>query len=842
MNLLKYSCALLILGVLAACGGGGGNPGTSSGGTVTCVAPKVLQNGVCVTATVTVTPVETLLVAQLKDMISGAVVASIGAASGTEIVGLLTTKDGKPAPNQLVSLDTGTGSSLLLFPNGTSATTDVNGIARIRVGRANLFEFGTTALSLTFKSTDTYAQASSSVLQIRVDPPLLQLELRDAANSVTNTIGSSGLTTLKAILKFSDGTPVSQKRIDITADLTKITFPEGSSQLTDSLGVATIKVTRASATVGGAGTLAGAASISGSNAAGASVTTVVTGGVDFSVGAVVGAATLTLDTFDVGAASLAAYGTRQISVRAMLGTSVAPSVQVSFSSSCGQLSPATAPTNTSGIATASFTATDIAGTTVSTLGCGGKTVDISVSAVGASTVSKSVSVLAAPATNLSFVVPTDASKSRIYLANSGGATQAMVQFLLSNARGEALPGQDVLVALKTLNGGAPKATFGTVGNVAPVTLTTDSLGKVSVPVFSGTVPTNVLVNAALVSNLSIQTDSSVVVIASGRPVQSRVSLVPAKHAIRGFNFDGATTTVTMSLADRQGNPVPDGTAVNFVTKAGVMIPPTCVTGAVPGDSQCTVTIRTQNPRPFAADGTKNGYVSILAYTAGEEDFTDTNFSNTYDAGDSFSLSGNDLGTAYRDDLATKNVPPGTFKLNADGTESLIKSWDGTMYVHQPGEFAIPRAAEAGGTTPLPNQGDRVWGAADVRGQVVIVFSTDDLLINAPVWTHGVDGQWNGGDVATGLTVVIQDLNGRSVPTGSSISVAVSDNTPKLPTDGAAFPIYGTCSLVSQSHSAVPDSLEPLTLTLSLKQCATGDQVAITVATPAGSKTYAFSTP
>ena len=841
MNLLKYSCVLLIMGVLSACGGGGGNPGTASGGTVTCVAPKVLQNGACVTATAT--PLETLLVAQLKDVTSGAVVASIGAASVTEIVGLLTTKDGKPATNQLVSLETATGSNLLLFPNGTSATTDANGMARIRVGRANLFEFGTATLSLIFKSTDTFAQASSSVLQVRVDPPLLQLELRDAANSVTNTIGSSGLTTLKAILKFSDGAPVSQKRIDITGDLTKITFPEGSSQLTDSSGIATIKVTRASATVGGAGTLTGAASILGSNTSGTPVTTVVTGAVDYSVGAVVGAATLTLDTFDVGAASLAAYGTRQISVRAMLGASVAPSVQVSFSSSCGQLSPATAPTNSSGTATASFTATDVAGTVVSTLGCGGKTVDISVSAVGASTVSKSLTVTEAPETNLSFVVPTDASKSRIYLANSGGATQAMVQFLLSNARGEALPGKDVLVSLKTVNdGNTPKATFGTVGNVAPVTLTTDSLGKISVPVFSGTVPTNVLVNAALKSNSSIQTNSSVVVIASGRPVQSRVSLVPAKHAIRGFNFDGETTTITMSLADRQGNPVPDGTAVNFVTKAGVMIPPTCVTGAVPGDSQCTVTIRTQNPRPFAVGGTKNGYVSILAYTAGEEDFTDGNFNNVYDAGDSFSLINNDLGTAYRDDLATANVSPGSFKLKSDGTPSLIPSWDGTMYEHQLGEFAVPRAAEAGGTTPLPNQGDGVWGAADVRGQVVIVFSTDDLLINNPVWTSAADAQWKNAIVATGLTVSIQDLNGRSVPTGSSIAVKVADNTPKLPSDGAAAPEYGTCSLISQSHSTVPDSLEPLTLTLSLKQCVSGDQVAITVTTPAGAKTYAFSTP
>ena len=832
MNLLKYSCVLLIMGVLSACGGGGGNPGTASGGTVTCVAPKVLQNGACVTATAT--PLETLLVAQLKDVTSGAVVASIGAASATEIVGLLTTKDGKPATNQLVSLETATGSNLLLFPNGTSATTDANGMARIRVGRANLFEFGTTALSLTFKSTDSYAQASSSVLQVRVDPPLLQLELRDTANSVTNTIGSSGLTTLKAILKFSDGTAVSQKRIDITGDLTKITFPEGSSQLTDSSGIATIKVTRASATVGGAGTLTGAASILGSNTSGTPVTTVVTGAVDYSVGAVVGAATLTLDTFDVGAASLAAYGTRQISVRAMLGASVAPSVQVSFSSSCGQLSPATAPTNSSGIATASFTATDVAGTVVSTLGCGGKTVDISASAVGASTVSKSISVPAALATNLSWVPPTDLSKLKIYLANSGGATQATVQFLLINALKEALPGQDVLVSLKTLNGGTPKATFGTVGNVAPVTLTTDSLGKISVPVFSGSVPTSVSVNAALVSNPSIQTDSQGVVIASGRPVQSRVSLVPAKHAIRGFNFDGATTTVTMSLADRQGNPVPDGTAVNFVSEAGVMIPPTCVTGAVPGDSQCTVTIRTQNPRNPA----RGGYVAILAYAAGEEDFTDANFSNAYDAGESFT----DLGTAYRDDYATGILAYGAFKLNLDGSTSAIRSWDGTKYVHQSGEFAVPRATEPGGATPLPNQGDGVWGAADVRGQVVIVFSTDDLLINAPVWTSGADAQWNNGVVSTGLTVSIQDLNGRSVPTGSSISVTVTDNTPKLPTDGAATPIYGTCSLVSQSHSAVPDSLDPLTLTLSLKQCTSGDQIAITVTTPAGAKTYAFSTP
>jgi hypothetical protein len=813
MKFLKYLSAGVLTAALVACGGGGGSAGTTSTGSGTTPTPATPTTPTTPTTPV-VTPIaETLLTAQLKDATSGVTVQSIAAGGGTEIVATLTTKDSKPVPNQVVSLGSTSFIDKLFFPNGVAAKTDANGIARIKVNRANLYEFGTATMYLIFESTDQYRQGLSEIITYRVDPPPLQLELRDASGAVTNGIGSAGLTTLKATLKFPDGTSVIQKRIDITGDLTKVSFPEGSSQLTDALGVATIKVSRASPTVGGAGTLTGAVTISGSSVSGFLVSTVVTGNVDYSVGTVVGAATLALDSFDVGAATLAAYGTRQISVRAMNGTNVAPSVQVSFSSNCGQISPATAPTNASGIAVASFTATDVAGTTASTLGCGGKTVDISVSAVGASAVSKSISMLAAPATNLSFIVPTDATKTRIYLANSGGPTQTTVQFLLSNARGEALPGQDVLVTLKTLNGGIPKATFGTVGNVAAITLTTDSFGKVAVPVFSGTIPTNVLLNAALSSNTSIQTDSSVIAIASGRPAQARVSLAIGKSAIRGFNFDGSTTTITMSLADRQGNPVPDGTAINFVTEGGVMIPPTCVTGAVLGDSQCTVNIRTQNPRPA------NGLVSILAYAAGEEDFVDANFNNVFDCGELFT----DLGTAYRDDTATSS---------------------GVLNPFVTGEFSVPRSASASscatGSTPSPSSGDGVWGAADVRGQVLVVFSTDDLIITSPLPTSAADPQWNGAQVTTRLTVSIQDLNGRSVPTGSTIAALAIDNTAKLPSDGATAPIFGSCALVSQSHTAVPDSLDPLKLTLDLKQCVAGDQISVTVTTPAVVKTYTFT--
>jgi hypothetical protein len=808
MNPTKYLAGLAVALLLSACGGG--SPSGASGGTGSTGGTSIVGSA------------ETLLTAQLKDTATGATVQSVAAGGSTEIVATLKTKDGKPVPGQVISVNSGDSSRLLFYPNGSSATTDVNGVVKIKVARANLFEFGSEFLFLIFESTDQFSQALSGIIRYSVDPPPLQLEFRDASNAVTNTIASAGLASLNVTLRFPDGTPVKQKLIDVTGDLTKIAFPEGGSQLTNDAGVAVIKVSRASASVGGAGTLQAAASITGIGAAGFSVDTVVTGTIDYSLGAVVGAATLALDTLNTGAGALPAYGTRQISVRAMLGANFAPSVRVNFSSNCGQISPATVTTNANGTASTSFTATDIAGTTPSSLGCGGKTIDVSASAVGANTANGIINVTAAPATNLSFVVPTDPTKARIYLANSGGSMQTPVEFLLINSREEPLPNQDVVLTLKTVNGGLPNATFGTVANVSPLTLTTDSAGKVTVPVFSGSVPTNVVVNAALVSNTAIKTDSSVIAIASGRPVQARVTLGAGQTAIRGFNLNGSETTVTMSLADRQGNPVPDGTAINFVTEGGVMIPPTCVTGGVPGNSQCTVSIRTQNPRPA------DGLVSILAYAAGEEDFVDANFNNVFDCGELYT----DLVTAYRDDN--------------DTGRGAISPTLGVRNAFVTGQFSVPRSASASlcgtGVQASPTLGDGVWGAADVRRQVVVVFSTDQSVINGPVWTIAPDTQWSNVRIATGLVVSIQDLNGNSVPTGSTILVSAIDNSTRLPADGATPPRFGSCELVSQSNAAVPDSLDPLPLSLTLKTCVAGDQVNVTVTTPAAAQTFTFTVP
>lgn len=692
-------------------------------------------------------------------------------------------------------------------------------VSAIAAGSATLQITDASGTSLTL--TITVAPSASTV--VSQDPILKSPTLRDAAGFATNSLSASGNTLLSVTLTDPSGLGIPNQVIDVTGDPTQVVFPEGSSGLTNSAGVATIKVARASLLASGAGSL----TLTYSYKVGA-FTTYPNGSlppaankvITTFIGYQLSASNITLTNLDVGAPTLAAYGTRQVSVQANVNgvASTGTQVTVNFTATCGQISPATTTTNSSGVAVVSYTATDVVGTLVSTLGCSGKTVEISASTVGATVVTKSLNITAAPATNLSFV---SATPSRIYLDGAGGPTQSIVEFKLVNARGEAILGQDVSLTLKTLNGGIPKASIGSVGSLAAVRVTTDANGKVSVPVFSGTVPTSVLVNAALVSNPLVQTDSAVLTIASGRPAQARVSLAIKERAIRGFNFDGGETTVTLSLADRQGNPVPDGTAVNFVTEGGVMIPPVCTTGVVPGDSQCTVKIRTQNPRPA------NGIVSILAYASGEEDFVDANFNNVYDCGEGYT----DLGIAYRDDTQIANPATGA---------------PGPVNAFVTGEFSVPRTAStslcATGISPTPQVGDGVWGAADVRMQTAIVFSTDGVTTGTASWSTANDPQWLNAPVTTQLNLSIQDLNGNSVPTASTIAVAVTDTTQKLPSDGAATPVFGTCSLTGQSHVAVPNSLSPLPFSVYMKECVTGDQVKVTVTTPAGGLTFTFSVP
>ena len=697
------------------------------------------------------------------------------------------------------------------------------------------------------KNLDIVFAVGSGSSSANTSYPTLTPTLQTSGGVVTNSIEATGYTSLKVTMKDPSGVGIPNQVISVSADPTKLIFPEGNAALTDVNGIANIKVARASLLATGAGAMIitydykpGMIVAYNNGATPPSVAQIVTTYAGYQVTT----ANITLTDLKVGTSTdtlttMNAYGTQQVSVFANINGVAAKTtpVTVSFSATCGQVIPATGSTDSSGKVLVTYSATDAAATTPSTLGCSGKTVQITASTSGAAAVGQSLNVTAAPATSMSFV---SALPNRIYLANACGvspssanptcATQSILTFQLLNQSGEGIAGQSVQLTLKSLNGGTPKATFdtrgvlvGTPGNPAstdPVTLTTDSSGKVAQPVYSGSVPTNVIVNATLLTPsvpatspptlvaTNIKTDSSVLAIASGRPVQSRLSLAVEKFAIEGYNVDGTTTSVTLNLSDRNGNPVPDGTVVNFVTEAGVMIPPTCATGTVAGNSTCTVTIRSQGTRPglitTPTPTPASGLVTILAYVAGEEDFTDSNGNNVYDNGEPFT----DLGIAYRaDDMLSSVVTP---------------------YVA--GEFTVPRAALTSAYSAgvertvgegVPGTHDGVWGAADVRKQAVIVFATSGAIITPSPVLLMTNNRFD---------FTVSDLNGNSMPTGTTIAVIAGDNTP-----AAGSP---TCTMFSGGNTVVPNTLISWPVTATYTGCSTGDLITVTVTSPLGIATAA----
>lgn len=640
---------------------------------------------------------------------------------------------------------------------------------------------GTTSGSSSTGSTTTTAVIGTTTTVV-IGTPTLTLELRDEAGAATSTVSPTGSTVLIAVLKKADGSINPQQLIDVAGDSTQLKFPDGTTMLTDSAtGIARLRVQRAGVTAVGVGKLTAtyANGVVQSSAGATGVSTASAVPLVTSIAYQLGALDLALTNLNLGAPNLAAYGTRVVTLQVGVNGAVPASpVAVNFTASCGAVEPLVVNSNSNGLVSVTYKANNAQG-------CGGTTVNITASTTGAVTVAGNILVLSAPATNLQFV---SATPPVIFLSGSGGSTQSVVKFRVVNSTGAPLQSFDVLLSLSNSPSGI---SLGMLGNTSPVTATTDLTGEVTVPVFSGTVPTSIVVSAALLSNPLIQTTSSILTVASGRPAQARSSLAVEKFAVEGFGRDGETVAVTMSLADRQGNPVPDGTSINFITQGGVMIPPTCtITG---GKSQCGVTLRAQAPRPTS------GRVAILAYTPGEEDFVDLNGNNAYDAGEPFT----DLGNAFRDDRGTGYFSGATF---------------------------IPRVGNVpctGGFLGVPNTCDGVWGAADVRQQAVVVFATGAANVigtfQAPIATGTTTA-------VVGIDVIVSDLNGNSVPTGSVIlATAVLRNAGS----GGQLVI---CSNVGATTTTVANTLGATQASFGFIGCKSGDLINIKVTTPLGTVT------
>lgn len=596
--------------------------------------------------------------------------------------------------------------------------------------------------------------------------PTLTLALVDNNGAATTSVSAAGLVYAKATLKNASGAVVAGTKVTFVVDAALVTLSPAAESLTDASGIATVQLSAATLSAAGAGTIGASATVD---------TVPVAAARDFQLAP----ANLTLTALDVGAGTLAAYGNRPISVNANINGVAASNtpVQVTFTASCGTVSPATATTNSAGKASTTYTA--------DSANCAGTNVRIAVSSVGVTSPLEGTIVVAAiQATNLQFI---SASPEMIYLLGSGATTQSLLTFKVVDSSGNPVQNQSIQLSLQNIG---PKTglSIDRLGNEAPVTKTSNSAGQVSVAVFSGDVPTSARVTATLPgSSPVVETNSVVLTIASGKAVQKAASIAFGELSIEGFNTDGIGTLVTFSLADRQGNPVPDGTEVNFVTESGgVMIPPRCV--VADGSSLCRSTFRSGGTRPL------DGRVSILAYVSGEEDFVDENANNKFDLGEPFT----DIGDAYRDD-----------------DESLS---------HTTGEFSVPRGTTIActariGLTPYLDYTDYgrartcdgVWGTNEVRKQQVLVLATSQARIVEKSVSRSQ------------IVLTVSDAN----------PSAVGANSMPVGTTFAAAKFSGSddCTVKTVFPSALANVYGPIDAVVNLDKCVAGDVIGFTVTSP-----------
>jgi len=483
------------------------------------------------------------------------------------------------------------------------------------------------------------------------------------------------------------------------------------SALTNDSGVATVTLTPTSSTAVGADTVIASATVGG---------TVITGSLGFQLTAT--NVTIASFTADIGTTNLGAYAQTLLTVT-LAGTSPATPVNVTISSSCVTQGRATlTPDNvTTSTGTATFTYRDA--------GCGAfsLTDGLQASVTGtAATSTRSISLTAPTASSIAFV---SATPTEIYLKGSGFTENSIVTFQVRDANGLGVPNQNVALEATTLAGGLLLDD----GSV-PVTKRTDSNGNVLVRINAGTVPTPVRVRATLTS-ANISTVSSSLAVAVGLPSQQNFSLSQGTFNIEGFNVDGATNTYMVIASDRLGNPVPEGTAINFVAEGG-QVQAIRFTTLANGLASATANFQSSSPRPT------DGRVSVLAYALGEESFLDTNGDNIYTTGEDHQ----DLGDIFLDRLfngSFNGAEDQFISLSISGTDACRVA---TSPLLQLGIEAPTRVLSSTGVTL--NTCVAGWGRAYVRKAIQTVFSTSEARLG---WRINPDSRAlsaNGGTCAS----------------------------------------------------------------------------------------------
>ncbi|WP_332861620.1 Ig-like domain-containing protein [Janthinobacterium svalbardensis] len=548
--------ALLVLStVLAACGGGGGDPtidGGKGGGTTGGVA-----------ATVTVSLLNS----------ADQPASTLSSAAPLTAKALVIDKNGAPVSNTIVTFASDATLVTLSSSNGT-ALTDAKGYASITVSALNATVTGAGKLTATVAAgtATVTGEASYEVKAAQAAGAKMTLSLF-SGSSASNALSSATPLTAKALVTDLNGKPITNALVAFSTDNTMaVMSPSVGTVLTDATGTASVTLRPFSLSASGAATL--------------QATTTANGAVASSqINYVLGATDLSVENMRFSPASIAAYGTTNVTVDVMAGTSLytGSGQTVNFSSTCVQAGKASV---TSGVPVINGKATAV----FRDLGCNDyDMVNATVAGSASMYLHATLPIGRVAPASVQFSAVSPIGKS-IVIQGQGGIARtemATLTFRVFDTFNKPLVGQEVTFAL--LNG--PGMTLN------KVTDTTDANGDVTTTVNSGTTPTTFRVKASLASGISTLSDS--ILVTTGLPVQTAFSLSSVKSSVEGWSYDSPVgnpaTTVTILLADQAGNPVPDGTPVAFQSNLGA-IGSSSMGGCTTMNGGCSVDFRSQNPR------------------------------------------------------------------------------------------------------------------------------------------------------------------------------------------------------------------------------------------------------
>ena len=548
----------------------------------------------------------------------------VTASAAQDVVLILQRADGTPISNALVNFTTTFG---IGKPSKPTDLTDAAGTIRMPLMAVSSTSSGADELVVTATVDGAQIRATANFRVNATAIGQIKLELRDRNGLPIDTVSSGNPATVLATLTNESNAGVPNVVLSFSSLLGLGGF-SAPTALTNSLGVATVQLRPATSQTVGADTVVVRGTLNGAALS-------ATQGFQLTATNVTIASVGTIPALP---SVLSAYGQGEITVN-LAGTSPTEPVTVLLTSTCiGEGKATLTPPSVT-------TTTGVARFTYRDNGCGAVRTQDSLQVTVSGTTATSSVALGLSSPSVSAINFTSATPSTIFVKGSGFVENSTVRFQVKDANGNGLPGRCAALELTTTAGGILLE-----DDTAPVRRKSDANGDFFVRINSGTVPTPVRVRATLVDGGSatdcsggtltnIATVSSNLSVAVGLPSQLNFSLAQQTINIEGYDRDGTSNVYTVTASDRVGNPVPDGTSVNFVAESG-QVEAIRFTAGSGGLSRTSANYVSAEPRP------RDGRVTIVAYALGEKSFLDTNGNNTFNAGEPFQ----DLGDVFLDRL------------------------------------------------------------------------------------------------------------------------------------------------------------------------------------------------